>query len=261
MGGTIDPKGIVRFGSRRKAPPYGEIHWPPPCCTTRAGRYLGMIVHEIVPSCWIRQNDGECSIHRLIFLPHVAYNLTRFSHKNLTSFPFLTKLALAKKVRIMSGPFFRSWFFLGSKYPFDWPCRVPSGSAGPASSHPASVQDQDHRESGPGRRRREARRGAGRGWGGGSVNWYGLDDSAPECLSVCLSRSTWWFIIARRRIIQPSPHPHPSPMHSLCVATGDIRGFREAWGISCHAMIATKLQPKPDIVLPYLIYLNLIVPS
>ena len=24
--GTIVPKGIVRFGSRRKAPPYGEIH-------------------------------------------------------------------------------------------------------------------------------------------------------------------------------------------------------------------------------------------
>jgi len=29
---TIVPKGSVRFWSLRKAPPYGEIHLPPPCC-------------------------------------------------------------------------------------------------------------------------------------------------------------------------------------------------------------------------------------
>jgi len=34
------PKGIVQFWLRRKAPPYGEIHWPPPCCTTRTRHYL-----------------------------------------------------------------------------------------------------------------------------------------------------------------------------------------------------------------------------
>ena len=34
------PKGIVRFWSRWRAPPYGEIHRSPPCCTTRSGQYL-----------------------------------------------------------------------------------------------------------------------------------------------------------------------------------------------------------------------------
>ena len=37
---TISLKGIVRFWSRWKAPPYEEIHRPPPCCTTRTGQYL-----------------------------------------------------------------------------------------------------------------------------------------------------------------------------------------------------------------------------
>jgi len=37
---TSSPKGIVRFWSRWKVPPCGEIHWPPPCCTTRTGQYL-----------------------------------------------------------------------------------------------------------------------------------------------------------------------------------------------------------------------------
>jgi len=37
---TISPKAIVRFWSSNKAPFYGEIHWPPPCCTTRTGQYL-----------------------------------------------------------------------------------------------------------------------------------------------------------------------------------------------------------------------------
>jgi len=37
---TSSPKGIVRFWSSWKAPPYGEIHSPPPCCTTRTGRYF-----------------------------------------------------------------------------------------------------------------------------------------------------------------------------------------------------------------------------
>jgi len=39
-GGTCSPKGIVWFWSRWKAPPYGEIHRPPPCCTTRTRQYL-----------------------------------------------------------------------------------------------------------------------------------------------------------------------------------------------------------------------------
>jgi len=34
---TSSPKGIVRFWLRWKAPPYGTLHWPPPCCTTRLG--------------------------------------------------------------------------------------------------------------------------------------------------------------------------------------------------------------------------------
>jgi len=38
--GTISPKCFVWFWSRWKAPPYGAIHWPPPCCTTRTGQYL-----------------------------------------------------------------------------------------------------------------------------------------------------------------------------------------------------------------------------
>jgi len=37
---TISPKGIVWFWSRWKAPPYGEIHWPPPCCTNRPEQFL-----------------------------------------------------------------------------------------------------------------------------------------------------------------------------------------------------------------------------
>ena len=36
---TSSPKGIVRCWSI-KAPPDGEIHWLPPCCTTRTGEYL-----------------------------------------------------------------------------------------------------------------------------------------------------------------------------------------------------------------------------
>jgi len=37
--GTISQKCIDQFWSRWEAPPYGEIHWPPPCCTP-TGQYL-----------------------------------------------------------------------------------------------------------------------------------------------------------------------------------------------------------------------------
>jgi len=45
---TSSQKGIVRFCSRRKAPPYGEIHWPPPCCMTRTRLPFGLIVPPLL---------------------------------------------------------------------------------------------------------------------------------------------------------------------------------------------------------------------
>ena len=51
--GAISPKGIFRCWSPNKAPPYGEIHWPPPCCTTRTGQYLfGLIVPSPEFAIW-----------------------------------------------------------------------------------------------------------------------------------------------------------------------------------------------------------------
>jgi len=39
--GTIGPKSIAQYWlHEKKAPPNGEIHWPPPSCTTVTGQYF-----------------------------------------------------------------------------------------------------------------------------------------------------------------------------------------------------------------------------